>query len=47
MHEHNHTHILVPEVLCSLGDQETQNDVMAASTSTSASIVSPSQHFYD
>ena len=25
VHEHNHTRILVPEVLCSLGGQETQN----------------------
>ena len=25
VHEHNHTRILVPEVLCSLGGPETQN----------------------
>ena len=25
VHEHNHTRILVSEVLCSLGGQETQN----------------------
>ena len=29
VHEHNHTRILVPEVLCSLGGQETQNDPTA------------------
>ena len=49
IHEHNHTRILVPEVLCSLGGQETQNDMTTTTTVTTAaaaSIVSPPQHFY-
>ena len=32
VHEHNHTRILVSEVLCSLGGQETQNVPMVTSS---------------
>ena len=38
VHEHNYTRILVPEVLCSLGGQETQNDTTMTAT-VAASIV--------
>ena len=33
VHEHNHTRILVPEVLCSLVDPETQNVPSTLATS--------------
>ena len=41
VHEHNHTRVLVPEVLCSLEGQETQNVPTVAATATATSIVSP------
>ena len=38
MNEHNHTRILVSEVLCSLGDQETQNVSVEVTTTSMVTV---------